>query len=146
MAKLPYRTRNDRIRLKSKMDSNSPTKQEFKESCDVNNIMRNYEKTGIITHINSSEPRYGFVEAQTYQDALNAVISAQQRFNELPSAVRDAFDNDPETFLKALDDPEHQEKLKDLGLIVSPSEQSSAPAEVAQSGEKQTQEQQPESA
>ena len=63
-------------------ETESRTKQSFKDECDINNILSKYQKTGIVNHINQSEGQYGdFTSEQDYQKALNTVIQAQDMFS-----------------------------------------------------------------
>lgn len=37
----------------------SMAQQHFKDECDVNNILRKYESTGLVTHVANGTPSYG---------------------------------------------------------------------------------------
>lgn len=96
----------------------SRTKQSFKDECDVNAIMRRFEKTGIIEHVNRFQGNYGdFTQVpENYHAAVNQVIAAQGMFMTLPARVRARFANDPGNFLAFMDDPANQEEMIALGL------------------------------
>lgn len=95
----------------------SLTKQSFREEVDINNIVQRYSQTGIVDHLNTLEAHYGdFSEVKDYQSALNAVIAAQERFEELPATIRDRFDNDAGMFLEFVSDERNGEELVRLGL------------------------------
>jgi phage internal scaffolding protein len=99
----------------------SIVQQNLRDECDVNNIVKRYAKTGVLTHINSKTPRYGdFSQVTTYQDACNLVIQAQESFQDLPSDVRRHFDNDPTNLINALNDPSRASELQSLGILESP--------------------------
>lgn len=107
----------------------SRTKQSFKEECDVNNILRKYEKTGLITHVAAYKGRYEELpDPIEYQDALHAIRDAEVAFSSLPSKVRRYFNNDPAAFLSAT-----SEELIELGLATSSTP--SRAATPSQSGE-----------
>lgn len=97
----------------------SRTKQSFKAECDINNIMRKFEKTGLIEHQARFQGRYGdFTNLpQSYHEAVNQVLEAEEMFMTLPAKVRAHFDNDPGSFLAAVDDPARREELVELGLL-----------------------------
>lgn len=96
----------------------SMAKQSFREECDINVIMKKYEKTGVIAHAREFEGRYGdYTNVQDYQESLNQVMAAQEMFMTLPATVRREFDNDPAKFLAGVEDPAMKDRLVELGLI-----------------------------
>ena len=59
----------------------SMTKQEFKEECDINNILKRYENDGLLPDMIKSDPQYGdFSDVASYQEACNITIKAQEQF------------------------------------------------------------------
>lgn len=97
------------------------TKQSFKAQCDVNNILRQYDKTGLLTHVNTAAAQYGdFTAVNEYQENLNRVIMAQQAFAELPASIRKRFSNDPGEFFEFVTDPANQDEAVRLGLAPQP--------------------------
>lgn len=93
------------------------TKQSFKDECDINNIMRRFEKTGQITHLNKNAQQYGdFSEVPEFQEAHHIVMRTAEQFQALPARVRDRFANSPENFLKFVNDPQNAEEMVALGL------------------------------
>jgi phage internal scaffolding protein len=95
----------------------SLTKQAFKDQCDINFIMKNYEKTGIAP-INQRQPQYGdFTQVNDYHSALNSVIAAQDHFMSLPAELRARFSNDPGEFISFVENPDNKEELGKLGLL-----------------------------
>lgn len=64
----------------------SMAQQHFKDECDVNNILRKYESTGLVTHVANGTPSYGdFSSVLEFQQAQNILIEAQGRFCGSPS-------------------------------------------------------------
>lgn len=94
------------------------TQQSFKDECDVNLIMKRFERTGVLDHLNVFEGSYGdFTELPTsYHEAVNQVIAAQDMFMTIPARIRAMFDNDPGKFLAFAEDPENAERMIELGL------------------------------
>ena len=91
--------------------------QQFKDECDINNILRQFNITGLLPE-NPVSPRYGdFTNAVDYHSALNAVIAAQSEFDALPAQLRARFDNDPENLINFLDNPENLDEAISLGLV-----------------------------
>lgn len=94
------------------------TVQSAKNECDIHNILKQYKKTGIITHVSAGSPEYkDLPDNIDYQQALEIVREAQESFAELPAKVRDHFDNDPQKLLAALGDPSQLPTLEELGVL-----------------------------
>lgn len=93
------------------------TKQSFQNECDINRIMRRFEKTGLVEHVNRHRGDYGdFMEAPAYHEAMNRVASAQAAFMSLPARVRQRFGNDAGMFLAFVQDPKNIQEMVSLGL------------------------------
>lgn len=98
----------------------SLTKQEHLLSCDINNIIKDFSKTGQIHHISANAAKGAYMdlpEELDYQAALNTVIDAENAFATLPSKVRDRFGNDPAEFLAFMGDPQNLSEARELGLL-----------------------------
>lgn len=96
----------------------SMTKQSEAAACDVNFIMKRYEKSGLLPHVPGY---YADVSAPvSYQDARNMVIQADASFQALPASIRSRFSNDPGLFLAAVSDPDRVDELVDLGVLSKP--------------------------
>lgn len=94
------------------------TKQNHKAECDIHTILRQFQRTGIITHINQNQAQYiDLPDNLDYQSSLNLLQQAQDAFASLPSLVRDRFNNDAAAFLAAFEDPSMAEELRALGLL-----------------------------
>ncbi|AXH73808.1 MAG: internal scaffolding protein [Microviridae sp.] len=93
------------------------TKQEFKEECDINTLMAKYQSTGEMPCINQTAPQYLDVSAIDYQECMEFVAGAQSLFNELPSSLRNRFDNSPAQFLDFTSNPENYAEMSKLGLL-----------------------------
>lgn len=110
-----------RLRVQYSCGSELITKQEFKDECDINNILTQYKRTGIITHIMAQEPVYGDLpELSDYQQSLELFRQSQEAFDVLPAAVRRYFQNDPAQLLGALGDPSMRTTLEELGVLQGP--------------------------
>ena len=92
------------------------TEQNHKDETDINKIVRKYNKTGLIDHLNQFEKQYGDMTGYDYQDAMNTVAAANTMFEGLPSAIRNKFDNDPSKFINFVDDEANADKLVEMGL------------------------------
>lgn len=99
----------------------SMTEQHFKQECDVNYIVQQYQTTGVLPQGNR-EPLFGdFAEFPTDLQASMAMYDeAQTRFMELDASLRKEFDNDPAKLLAFLHDEKNRDKAIELGLIERP--------------------------
>lgn len=96
----------------------SRVKQSFVPECDINNIMKRYEKDGIITHVARYNGEYGaFAGVPEFHDAMNRVIEAEAMFMSLPAAVRSRFRNDPASFIEFATDDKNKDELRKMGLL-----------------------------
>lgn len=101
-------------------------KQAHKAECDINTILKGYQKTGLVTHLAKHGGRYADLPSNPdYQEAQNTLIAVQEAFNSLPSSVRKRFANDPAGFLAYVQDPANAEDLVKMGLATrsTPAEQ-----------------------
>lgn len=97
----------------------SRTKQEFRDECDINNILAQYRQTGMVRHISARASQGAYRDLpdhQEFQDSANLVIEAGNAFMTLPSKVRERFANDPANFLRFMSDPDNQDEAVKLGL------------------------------
>lgn len=126
---LPQAMFETRRRVTFKSTQPSMAKQEFKKECDVNTIVRGFERTGVISHINTHEGAFGdYINApESYQEALNTVMDAQNDFDALPSAVRAHFHNDPARFMNFQNDEEGMDLMRKHKLLAA-KEPEKAPA------------------
>ena len=93
------------------------TQQHFKDECDINNILRQFNITGLLPEAPIS-PRYGdFTGIGDYHSALNQVIAAENEFMALPAQIRSRFDNDPAKLIDFLDNEQNQDEAIKLGLV-----------------------------
>lgn len=104
------------------------TKQSHKSECDITTILKQYQRTGIITHVSAARPTYeDLPDNYDYQQSLNLIIQAQDTFAALPAKVRADFNNDPAQFLAAFNDPAKEDYLREYGFL-KPKEGPQAPS------------------
>lgn len=111
----------------------SMTQQHFKEEVDVRNIIKRYDSTGLIQHVQRGQAQYGdFSQTVGFKEALDMVNSAKHSFMELPAELRREFNNDAGEFYTFVSDPANSEKLIEMGLAQAPVavEESNASADV----------------
>jgi len=104
----------------------SMAKQSFKAECDINNIMRGYQRTGAINHFATHQPQYAYCPSEDFREALEIVQQGRELFAALPSSLRTRFGNDPAEFLAFVQDDKNLEEARALGLC-KPSEATPLP-------------------
>lgn len=124
----------ERTRVLSISPEDTKTKavQSEARNSDINNIVAKAYKTGQLPVLMNRKPMEQLPGVETYQDAMNKVVFAQQAFARLPSEIRNSFDNDPAKMLFALenskDNPELTKKLQTIGLLDTPAPPEAAPS------------------
>lgn len=96
----------------------SLTKQEFKDECDINVLMRHYQQTGLAPPVAAGMANYGdFSQDIDFLAAQRVVVRAREQFEALPSGIRDRFNNDPARFLAFINDKANLDEAAKLGLL-----------------------------
>lgn len=96
----------------------SKTRQEFKDECDINHIMKRYEQTGEVHHLNRKSGVYAdLAHIGDFQGMMDKIVHAQTAFGELPAEVRFRFGNDPAQLIEFLQDTKNKDEAVRLGLI-----------------------------
>lgn len=114
----PYSAFRTHDRVQLLCEESSRAKQSMSAECDINLIMDKYARDGLVAHLNTHQGSYGDLPGVVdYHDALNAVISAKEAFDTLPSKIRSRFDNEPAKFLAFVNDDANLDEMAELGLI-----------------------------
>lgn len=109
----------------------SRTKQEFRDECDINNLLKQYRPHDIAMRLAMGVRGGQYMdlpEPQDFQESSNIVIQARDAFMTLPSKVRERFGNNPEQFLKFMADPDNVDEAVRLGLAIKKPEEAKADA------------------
>lgn len=93
------------------------TEQCHKDACDMNVILRDYHKTGLIRHAQQHKGRYDDVSGADFQQAMFIVKEAQDMFQALPANVRKRFGQDPAEFLAFVQDPANKDEMARMGIL-----------------------------
>ncbi len=96
------------------------TKQSHKKECDINNIMARFQKTGTVDFINTQSPQFGDATGLEFQTAMETVAHANEMFAELPSKIRERFNNNAQELLSFLENPDNRTEAVFLGLLEKP--------------------------
>ena len=93
------------------------TEQAHKRETDMNYILREYTKTGLIKHAKNYQGQYDDVSVQSFQEAMFLVKNAERMFSELPSEARKRFANNPEQFLEFVQNPDNKSEMQRMGIL-----------------------------
>ncbi len=103
------------IPIVEKVYEDGRTKQAFKDSTDINKILKKAQKTGSLAHlVKYPEAVYGEFEGYDLLEAYDKVKRAQGIFDDLPSEVRNEFGNDALKFAGYASDPLNVKRLGEL--------------------------------
>ena len=148
MTKVKFRTGyGDRKRQSFETTGESLTQQSHAQAADVRNIIKQYDRTGLIANVNKGIAQYGdYSEVNEYAEALNMVRDANESFAQLPSHIREQFNNNAGLFFEFCTNPKNEDKMIELGLKepkvlpntdgeVKPKKSESAPPAPSEEGE-----------
>ena len=111
----------DRTRSGFETTGESLTQQSHAQAADVRNIIKQYDKTGLIANVNKGIAQYGdYSEINEYAEALNMVREANESFAEIPSHIRQQFGNNAGAFFEFATNPKNSEKMIEMGLKEAP--------------------------
>mgnify|MGYP000095638379 CR=1 FL=1 len=112
---------SDRKRQGFETTGESLTQQSHAAAADVRNIIKQYDRTGLIANVNKGIAQYGdYSEINEYAEALNIVRIANENFSALPSHIRQQFNNNAGLFFEFATDPKNSEEMIKLGLKEAP--------------------------
>lgn len=103
--------------------SKGKTQQQFAKEADINNIMMQYQRTGILGNPltgSGRTPMFGdFSTGTDFTSVQNRIVEVQRQFMRLPSNIRSRFNNDPAMLLDFIADPANKDEAIKLGLIAN---------------------------
>lgn len=107
----------------------SRTKTNTGFETDINKIVSQYQKTGRFDYVNPQIPMYGdFTAANSLQEAMDLVQSAEDGFRSLPPSVRNVAGGDPTELLRMLATEDGRAALEEAGMEIVPASEA-VPAE-----------------
>lgn len=107
-------------RKRVSLDLSKPviTDQSAKKMTDINNIMLQYSKTGLLPVQKEKLARYiDNTKIMPLEEAHALIQGAKQQFMELPAQLRKLMDNDPTKLVSFIQDPENKEILLKHGIL-----------------------------
>ncbi len=100
------------------------TKQCFKDDCDIEKIMRRFEETGTISHLEKFQGVYADFSDFDFFEQQNKLSRGAEIFAELPAELRKEFNQSPGAFFSYVNDPDNAEELrKKLPALAQPGRQ-----------------------
>ncbi len=93
------------------------TKQAFKDECDINRVLDRAVHGASLAHLKAHEGTYGDFadfDEQSYELMLGRISDANTVFYDLPSELRNEFDNNPGKFFGFVNDPANVDKLDEI--------------------------------
>jgi len=92
------------------------TEQSHKDEADINKIWAKAMRGISSDYINQYEGRYGDTTSLDFFEANIIVANAQQMFDDLPSEIRNKFENKPGLFLDFVQNPDNKDELIKMKL------------------------------
>jgi len=93
------------------------TQQQYRDECNINFLMKRYEKTGILPQGRDAPLQYADVSAMDFTESMNRVAVVRGVFSQLDARTRARFENNPEHMLEFLADPGNAAEAVKLGLL-----------------------------
>lgn len=94
------------------------TEQEHANSCNINFIVAQFEKTGELPQSVRIPKFQDNTETPTLEEAFNVARDATNAFLDLPATLRRQMDNNPENLESFILDPDNYDTLKKHGVII----------------------------
>ena len=119
MSKINFRTAySSQTRNAFNTSGESMTQQHHADQVKVQNLIKQYDRTGILTHVAQGVAHYGdYSKVNEYQQYLDFVNAANDSFAQLPSNIREKFGNDAGQFFEFATDPKNQGAMEEMGLF-----------------------------
>lgn len=115
--KVVTRDPNGRVRVRTYNNEPSKTDQQFKDECNVNNIMAKFKRGGSLNHLQRGPGVYADVsEIPDLLECMEIMTRAQQDFDALPSHIRKRFGNSPTELVDFLNDSKNDDEAIELGF------------------------------
>lgn len=100
----------------------SRVEPEHQDGTRIDTILRKYgtsgvdrRSVGLFQQMTATLP-FGVQPDTDYQKHLNQIVQVQNYFANLPSSLRDFFQNEPSNMLAFMADPKNAEKCREFGL------------------------------
>jgi len=96
------------------------TEQHHRDTVNIHSILKRFEITGIMDHVNQYEGQYvEMLDPPDYHEAQNKIAMIDDMFMTLPASLRREFENDPGKFVEYMNNPDNYEDIIEKGLNAS---------------------------
>lgn len=95
----------------------SLARQSEKDQCDINLIIKRFEKTGILPSPTRQPIWADTTTLPDFREMMDTVTRGTAAFERLPAQVRDYFSNDPARFYEFAADEQNIPELRRLGIL-----------------------------
>lgn len=105
------------IPIEEKDYSDGRTKQQYKDSTDINKLIYKHAKAGTLSHLEQFGGQYGDFTGFDFLEANIALAKGKSIFEQLPAELRKEFGHDPAQFFAFVggkSEKELREALPDL--------------------------------
>ena len=93
------------------------TEQQHRDHVDIHQILKRFDKTGILDHTVQFEGKYGdFTTFPDFQEAQFKIREAEEMFLTVPAKIRAQFDNNPGKFIDWITDDANFHQVAELGF------------------------------
>lgn len=95
----------------------SPVQHHQAKSADIHNIMKKFERDGILHHVNTVKGRYADYPGEVdFHQMQNTIALAKTMFETVPPDIRSKFHNDPGEFVDFMTNEANYSEIKELGI------------------------------
>lgn len=109
---------NGTVRIQHDVSKPVITDQSDANSADINVIMANYAKTGVLPATREALAQYvDNTQVVSLEEAHALIKDAQDMFMQLPAEIRKLMDNDPAKMEQFIADPKNKDILVKNGII-----------------------------
>ena len=109
-----------RIRVQSVNKEKSLTQQNLKDQANIHCILKKYAKTGLLPQRTVTPIDPTAIPADiNFQDAMNFVNNLREKFELLPSDLREKFGN-VDGYVKFVKNPDNKDEAIKLGIFEAP--------------------------
>lgn len=98
----------------------SRTRQSELKASDINTIVAQYDRTGVLPESNREALFEDVSEMPDYRTSLDLIQKADDMFMQLPAGIRFKFDNDAAIFLDWTSDPDNRDEMIEMGMLPKP--------------------------
>lgn len=93
------------------------TEQSHAKQTDMNLILKDYVRTGVLKHARENVGRYDDVTALDYEEAQKLVANQKSMFENFPAAIRNEFNNEVSQFLSYVQNPNNFDEVVKRGFV-----------------------------